>query len=177
MRIRTCSGFVWVILELLVDTSRLNTSSPIVTALNRTAQLPLAEAVEEVRRLLRDENLARVIVTSARGNIMGILRYYRVSGIDFEWSDESVTIKTDIQNYWTPRWDYGDADALHMRRAHTSPEHVRGGHAEAAVASHQSREVVEALSIADAAEENAYRAQALQIADDATRDASRWRGN
>lgn len=116
-------------LELLVDTSRLNTSSPIVTALNRTAQLPLAEAVEEVRRLLRDENLARVIVTSARGNIMGILRYYRVSGVDFEWSDESVTIKTDIHNYWTPRWDYGEADALHMRRAHTSPEHVRGGHA------------------------------------------------
>ncbi len=91
--------------ELLADARRMNNSSAIVATLNRTAAMTFAEAVAEVRRFLPDENLARAIVASARGNIMGVLRYFRVGAINYDWSDEGVTIKADLQNYWTPSYD------------------------------------------------------------------------
>lgn len=121
-------------IELLVDASRLSTSSPIVSTLNRTAQLPFSEAVREVQQYLHDENLCRAIVASARGNIMGVLRYYRVSGIDFDWSNEAVSVKADIHNYWTPRWDYGEESALRMRRTHHATDHAPGERARVAAA-------------------------------------------
>lgn len=92
-------------IELLVDARRLNNSSAIVSALNRTAAMTFAEAVAEVRRFLPDENLARAIVASARGNIMGVLRYFRVGAINYDWGEEGVSIKADLQNYWTPTYD------------------------------------------------------------------------
>jgi len=95
-------------IELLVDASRLNNSSAIVATLNRTAAMTFAEAVSEVRRaggMHLDENLARAIVASARGNIMGVLRYFRVGAINYDWGDEGVSIKADLQNYWTPTYD------------------------------------------------------------------------
>ena len=95
-------------IELLVDARRLNNSSAIVAALNRTAAMTFAEAVNEVRRaggLHLDENLARAIVASAWGNIMGVLRYFRVGAINYDWSEDGVTVKADLQNYWTPTYD------------------------------------------------------------------------
>ena len=92
-------------IELLVDASRLNSSSAIVATLNRTAAMTFGEAVAEVRRFLPDENLARAIVASARGNIMGVLRYFRVGAINYDWGDDGVSIKADLQNYWTPTYD------------------------------------------------------------------------
>jgi hypothetical protein len=113
-------------LELLVDASTLRTHSPITAALNRTVQLPFTYAVAEVRQFLHDENLSRAIAATAQGNIMGVLRYFRVSGVDYEWSDDSISIKADIQNYWTPRWDFGTAEELHARRTQHATDHSRG---------------------------------------------------
>lgn len=113
-------------LELLVDVSRLDSTSPIVSTLNRTRQLSMSAAVREVQKYLHDENLCRAIVASARGSIMGVLSYFRVSGVDYDWSDESVSVKADIHNYWTPRWDYGTSDELHQRRQQNASDHSRG---------------------------------------------------
>lgn len=57
---------------------------------------------------------------------MGVLSYFRVSGVDYDWSDESVSVKADIHNYWTPRWDYGASDELHQRRQQNASDHSRG---------------------------------------------------
>ncbi len=93
-------------LELLVDATKFNASSPIVSTLNRTSSMTFAEAVAEVRKFLPGEDLARAIVASARGSIMGVLRYYRTAAVDFDWNaEEGVTIKADLQNYWTPTFD------------------------------------------------------------------------
>lgn len=117
-------------LELLVDASRLDASSPIVSTLTRTAQLPFAEAVQEVQQLLHgDRNLARAIVASARGNIMGVLRYYRICGLDLEWSGDSVNVKIDLQNYWTPRYDFEARDMIQTRRTQHPNDHDRGANA------------------------------------------------
>lgn len=91
--------------ELLVDASRFAGDSPITSTLNRTRQLPFDAAVEELKKLLGDTNLCRAIVGSSRGNIMGVLAYFRVSSVSFDFSDDGIKIKADIQNYWTPKYD------------------------------------------------------------------------
>lgn len=93
-------------IELLVDATKFSAHSPIVSTLNRTATMTFAEAVAEVRQFLPDENLARAIVASARGNIMGVLRYFRVGEVNYDFTQQDgVTIKADLQNYWTPAYD------------------------------------------------------------------------
>lgn len=92
--------------ELLVDASRIDQETPIASALNRSQQLPFGQAVREVQRVIADENLARAIVASHRGAIMSVLRYFRVGSVDIDWKDQAVSVKLDLQNYWTPRFDH-----------------------------------------------------------------------
>lgn len=113
-------------IEILVDASRLDSRSPIVSTLNRTAQLPFSEAVAEIRRYLRDENLSRAIVASARGSVMGVLRYFRVSGVNLDFSGDTMTVKLEIQNYWTPRWDY--VTDVSRQKNRQQPNHADARH-------------------------------------------------
>lgn len=100
-------------IELLVDASRLDSSAPIVSTLNATAQLPFAQSVAQVARHLNGNNgLARVIVATVRGNIMGTLRYFMVSSVNFDWSNEEVTVKAEMQNYIVYRWGEGERESL-----------------------------------------------------------------
>jgi hypothetical protein len=120
--------------ELLVDASRLEVQSPVVSTLNQTAQLPFSEAVRQVQRYLPDENLCRAIVASARGNIMGVLRYFRVGSVDFDWSNDSIEVKADIQNYFTPRWDRTESERQAAARSQHPVDHHRGQRANRALA-------------------------------------------
>jgi hypothetical protein len=107
-------------IELLVDASRLDSNAPIVSTLNATAQLPYAESVAQVARHLNgNTGLARVIVATARGNIMGALRYFMVSSVNFDWSYEEVTVKADVQNYIIYRWGETDREGLANARRHS----------------------------------------------------------
>lgn len=119
--------------ELLVDASRMDAQSPIVATLNQSAQLPFSQAVREVQRYIPDENLCRAIVASARGNIMGVLRYFRVGSVDFDWSFESIEVKADIQNYFTPRWDQNASERQAENRRNHPVDHHRGQRARRAL--------------------------------------------
>lgn len=114
--------------QLLVDASRLTAAAPITSTLNRTLQLPFAEAVEQLTTTtpFTDTNLARAIVASANGSIMGVLSFFRVAGAEYDWSDETVSVKFDIQNYWTPRFDYGARENIHIRRRRHHVDHAAG---------------------------------------------------
>lgn len=115
--------------ELLVDARRLNTNSAIAATLSRQEGQTFAQSVADVRRHIPDENLARAIVASARGNIMGVLRYFRVGSVDFDWnSEDGVSIKADLQNYWTPTYDPNAQ--LNVQESH------RQNHADRANATH-----------------------------------------
>lgn len=122
--------------QLLVDASRLTAAAPITSTLNRTLQLPFAEAVEQLTATapFTDTNLARAIVASANGNIMGVLSYFRVAGAEYDWSNETVSVKFDIQNYWTPRFDYGARENIHVRRQRHHVDHAAGAAASNAAA-------------------------------------------
>lgn len=48
---------------------------------------------------------------------MGVLRYFYVSGVDLDWSEDGVEVKFDFQNYWTPRWD--EETRQRTARSHT----------------------------------------------------------
>ncbi len=117
--------------QLLVDASRLTAAAPITSTLNRSLQLPFSEAVERLRTTtpMTDTNLARAVVASANGSIMGVLSYFRVSGAEYDWSDETVSVKFDIHNYWTPRFDFGARDNLHIRRRQNHVDHHAGAQA------------------------------------------------
>lgn len=121
---------------LLVDASRITSNAPITNTLNRISQLPFAEAVEQLRKTtpMRDINLARAVVASVNGSIMGVLSYFRVAGAEYEWSDETASVKFDIQNYWTPRFDYGAQDNIHIRRQQHPVDHAAGQQASRAAA-------------------------------------------
>jgi len=113
-------------IELLVDASRLDSNAPIVSTLNSTAQLPYAEAVAQVARHVNgNTGLARVIVATARGNIMGALRYFLVSSVNFDWSFEEVTVKADVQNYIIYRWGETDREGLANARQHSGTTTAR----------------------------------------------------
>lgn len=104
-------------IELLVDASRLDSTSPIVSTLNATAQLPFSQSVTQVAKHLNGNvGLARVIVATTRGNIMGVLRYFMVSSVNYDWSYEEVTVKAEMQNYIIYRWGEGERESLAQAR-------------------------------------------------------------
>lgn len=95
--------------EMLVDARRLARTSPLVSTLAEAEHLPDEEAIERVRARLGDINLARAIVYSARGAIIGQLRYFRISGVKYDWGiDSGLSISANFHNYFTPRMDVGD---------------------------------------------------------------------
>lgn len=113
-------------IELLVDASRFDQSSPIVSTLNSTAQQPFSAAVQDIARHLNGNTaLARVIVATNGGNIMGALRYFLVSSVNFDWSYEEVTVKADIQNYIIYRWGETERQSLANARRHNGTHTAR----------------------------------------------------
>ena len=104
--------------ELVVDSTRFSgatyngngTNRPTIEAtLSQTVSLPIEQAIARVREYIRDEQLARVIVATYRGQIMGMLRYFRVANARFDWTasqtEAGITTNIDFQNYFLPRLD------------------------------------------------------------------------
>lgn len=115
-------------IELLVDASATGRSG-ISSTVNEAASLGFSEAVERVRARVQDRNLARAIVASALGNIMGVLRYYYVAGVDLDWSYEEISVKMDLMNYWIPRQDYLNTEARQQHRSGQHADRHRAAHA------------------------------------------------
>lgn len=90
--------------ELLVDVATLNQHENLPNTLQEHSGQPFVNAVAAVQAYVRDENLARAIVATSRGNIMGVLRYFRVSNARYDWSvGQGIEMSFDFQNYWVPR--------------------------------------------------------------------------
>ena len=74
--------------------------APLSTAAGNSS----ADLVNRLTDKLGDENLARVIVASARNSLAGLLNTYRVSNVRFDWSAANgVSVEFDFHNFVVPR--------------------------------------------------------------------------
>ena len=90
--------------QFLVDTRALSSRSPLVSAVNDFARMSFNEAVNQVANRLGngpgDNQLARVLVATARGLVFELSTYFRVSTVRLNWSSDSgVKISFDFHNY------------------------------------------------------------------------------
>lgn len=100
--------------EFLVDTRALSSRAPMVSQLHEDSRKSYDELVEEFTKRVGDENLARVLVATARSAIVDQLRYYRVANVKFDFDgDHGVKTSFDFQNYIVAR--HGSSSAKDNR--------------------------------------------------------------
>jgi hypothetical protein len=87
-------------IEFLVDTRNVRSGSPLVSTLTDHMRVSFEEAVADIAKRLGDENLARVIVATARGQVAELQRFFRVQTVKYTWNnDKGVQIAFDFENY------------------------------------------------------------------------------
>lgn len=64
-----------------------------------------AEAIRQTTARIGDENLARVIVATARGEIAEVPKFFRVSSVKYDVGETEVTVNFSFQNYFVARND------------------------------------------------------------------------
>jgi hypothetical protein len=95
--------------EIAVDTRTLRNTSPLVSDYTDHLRKPFAQRVDEIAKVLGDKNLAHVIVSTARGTVQSLQRYFRASSVNFDWNAQSgVKIDFDFQNYIEVRFKSDD---------------------------------------------------------------------
>jgi hypothetical protein len=86
--------------EFQVDTRQLTQIAPLISTLTDNNRESFASAVKKLSDALGDDNLAKVIVATARGKIQQLQGFFRVSTVHFNWDAASgIDIKFDFQNY------------------------------------------------------------------------------
>lgn len=92
-------------IEFYTDTRRATSGAPLVGTIVDSAREPFDQAVRRVARTIGQEDLARVIVATARGQVSELQTFFRVSNVKFDWDhDKGVGIGFDFQNYFVQRF-------------------------------------------------------------------------
>jgi len=95
-------------IEFFVDARALSSGAPLVSTLTDFTRASFEEAVRMVTERLGatrgNENLARVIVATARGQVAELQRFFRVSTVKYMWNaGTGIKIDFDFQNYVVAR--------------------------------------------------------------------------
>lgn len=103
------------VVEFQVDTRQVGSVAPGASSYTDSFRRSFEEQVQEVKTSLSgktghgDENLARVIVASARSSVIDLLRSFRVANVVFSWSISSgIGVSFDFQNYFVVRFGVND---------------------------------------------------------------------
>lgn len=97
-------------IEFLYDSRSLSSRSPLAHSLINDTRRSEAELIAEWTNRLGDPNLARVLVLTSRGSVVGLSNFFRVANVRFTWSAASgVEISFDFQNYVEARSEVGGA--------------------------------------------------------------------
>lgn len=96
--------------EFAMDIRAMTSTAPGASTYLDSSRKSFAEAVTEIRTALSgkatggDENLARVLVASARSTVVDLLRTFRTANVVFNWSNSNgIQIAFDFQNYFVVR--------------------------------------------------------------------------
>lgn len=93
-------------IEIRVNASGARVTPPPVSPLTDGASRSFEEEVREVTQRVGDENLARVLVATNRGEVAELTRTFRTSTVRFDWdASTGVSIAFDFQNYVEARYD------------------------------------------------------------------------
>lgn len=102
------------VVEFATDTRAVGEVAPGASTAVDSTRASFEEQVQEIRRTLAgkgqtgDENLARVLVASARSQVVDLLRSFRVANCTFTWSKDGAKISFDFQNYFVIRYSLTD---------------------------------------------------------------------
>lgn len=86
-------------LEIVVDSDRIASRAPIIDELVRHQSRSFSEEVTELTRHLGDPVLARALVATARGAVVGQIDIFRVSEVRYDWNKGVVRVQASFHNY------------------------------------------------------------------------------
>lgn len=86
--------------QIAIDRTALTSRRPADSALTRQARQSFAEAVADIKARTGDENLARVLVATARGSVVELQDTFRTKNVKYTFNDQGhVGIDFDFENY------------------------------------------------------------------------------
>jgi hypothetical protein len=87
--------------EFVVDVRNAGARVPLVSPYVDSQRTGFEEQVALINARLNDENLARVIVATTRGQVQGLQRTFRTKNIKYAWKDSgtALSISFDFENY------------------------------------------------------------------------------
>jgi len=96
--------------EFAVDVRASRSSHPLLSPLTDNQRTSFDAQVAAVTERIGDQNLARVLVSTARGQIQEIQSFFRVQNVSYSWGDGGISVNFDFQNYVVSRNQIESAD-------------------------------------------------------------------
>jgi len=93
--------------EIVIDHRAITVQPPLANAVtDAAARTPFDQLVREMTARNGDENLSRVLVATARGQVQELQSFFRVSNVRYNFQAETgIDIAFDFQNYIEVRYD------------------------------------------------------------------------
>ncbi len=85
--------------ELVSDIRALSLRASLVSEQTDHVRRPFSEEVAAIAARLGSQDLARVIVATARNAVVELQSFFRVRTVKFDWSGTGIIINFDFQNF------------------------------------------------------------------------------
>lgn len=85
--------------EFQFDAKSIRSVPPMASSVVDFHGLSFDTVVEQVKRSVGDEDLARVLVATARGQVAELQRFFRVGHVAYDWGEDGVKITFGFQNF------------------------------------------------------------------------------
>lgn len=93
-------------IEIVLDSRGLKSAPPLSHEVADHKRRSFEDEVALITRQLGDQNLARVLVATARNQVQELQSFFRVNNVHFGWNSESgVEVQFDFQNFLEARYD------------------------------------------------------------------------
>lgn len=87
-------------IDLQLDTRALGSISPLIAEFVTHGRDPFDKRVQQIAQRIGDEQLARVVVATFRGEVQELISFFRVANVRYTWNTASgIAVDFDFQNY------------------------------------------------------------------------------
>lgn len=102
LRLRPGDG-VEIAINLNAGSTRTTISNTLIDSQRRSFDAQVKEVLARLGN--NDENLARVLVATSRGQIQEVLRFFRITNVRYSWGGGTIRVGADFQNYVVARFE------------------------------------------------------------------------